>query len=163
MATGGDVTVGVGGKVVIAKGGTLNVRTGSIEIGQVASGQTGVVTVGKGGTLVGGGMIQGKILTLGGKVSVGDPQTSRSRATIRKCPGVLDFQLAGPDDYDQLIVKGGGVDIEGGIVELDFIDGFAPRAGDDFQLISADDGITFDPNSIEFERARVWFPAAVLI
>ncbi len=149
VATGGDVTVGVGGKVVIAKGGTLNVRTGSIEIGQVASGQTGVVTVGKGGTLVGGGTIQGKILTLGGKVSVGDPQTLTVEGDYQQVSGVLDFQLAGPDDYDQLIVKGGGVDIEGGIVELDFIDGFAPRAGDDFQLISADDGITFDPNSIE--------------
>jgi hypothetical protein len=147
VAGGGDVTSA--GYVTVAKGGTLNVRAGSVEIGQVTSGQTGVVSVGKGGTLIGGGTIQGKILTLGGKVSIGDPQSLTVEGDYQQVSGVLDFQLAGPHDYDQFIVKGGGVDIVGGIVELDFIDGFAPSAGDDFQLISADEGITFDPGSIE--------------
>jgi hypothetical protein len=150
---GGDITVGAvsGGKVEVAKGGVLNVRSGSVEIGQVASGATGVVKVGKGGTLIGGGTIQGKLLTVSGTVSIGDPQSLTVEGDYQQVSGVLDFQVAGPDDYDQLIVKGGGVDIKGGIVEFDFIDGFAPTAGDDFKVISADEGITFDPASIQVD------------
>jgi hypothetical protein len=147
VAGGGDITSA--GYVSVAKGGRLNVRAGSVEIGQVASATTGVVTVGKGGTLIGGGTIQGKILTLGGRVSIGDPQSLTIEGDYQQVSGVLDFQLASPDDYDQLIAKGGSVDIEGGIVEFDFIDGFAPTAGEEFTLIRADEGITFDPDSIE--------------
>jgi hypothetical protein len=63
---------------------------------------------------------------------------------------VLEFEISGaaaaPTGHD-LLHATGAVTVSG-IVELRFIDGYAPKAGDRYCFILADGGLTFNPTGV---------------
>ena len=65
--------------------------------------------------------------------------------------GEVDLEIAGltPDKYDQFLIHGTG-DFEGGFIHLSFLDGFFPHAGDKFDILKADQGLTFTQNMFVF-------------
>ena len=68
--------------------------------------------------------------------------------------GLLTFDIAGtsPDLFSQLDIS--GVGLFQGTIEFDFIDGFAPTAGDSFDLINAAGQTLASPVS----RWKSWNP-----
>jgi hypothetical protein len=143
--------VGAGSSVSTAAGGAIEIGTvtgataeGAIHVGANGhlqdDGQiTGALTVDKGGMVGGSGTINGK-LTNAGTIAPGDPQTLTLDGNYVQLPGgVLDIQVAGTDSdsYDHFDVKGSVTLDAGGMLELDFIDGFAPQTGDVFDFMTA--------------------------
>jgi T5SS/PEP-CTERM-associated repeat protein len=145
----------VGGITVPAyNGGGLTIGSGS---SLAAANQ---ILVNPGGTLQGGGklltnQIYGDVLNNGGKVSLGDPLTLGIYGDYDQTSGELDLQFDGTaaGDFDQIDATG-LIDITGGTIDLEFIDGYAPQAGDTFDFLDAPggesvSGVTFEVNGLE--------------
>jgi hypothetical protein len=121
----------------------LDVRGGSVTVG-AANRIQGAVVVGPGGAFVDEVQIRGNLVMAGGRLVPGSsPGQIRVDGDVLIKPGsVLDIELAGlaPGEFD-LVQAAGDVDIESGaVLNLLFIDGFAPAAGDviDFLRAGAD-------------------------
>lgn len=126
----GDATADVSG------GGRINVGEGVLP-------SDGTIRVGPGGTLAGNGTIIGDVLVDGGTVSPGaSPGALHITGNYHQLPGgILTMEIGGimpGTQYDQLLVTGNLL-LEGA-VNVAFIDGFLPHAGDTFNLFS---GSTF--------------------
>jgi hypothetical protein len=97
------------------------------------------MVVGTGGTLTGNGDIIGDVLVDGGTVSPGtSPGTLSINGDFHQLPtGLLTMEIGGTTlgaQYDQLLVSGNLL-LEG-MVQVAFIDGFTPQAGQSFNLFS---------------------------
>ncbi|MBI2825243.1 MAG: hypothetical protein HYX69_11215 [Planctomycetia bacterium] len=141
LANGGGVTVG--SIVALDANGSANVEAGHMNVGtgDLSSVPLGTLRLGPGGTLAGAGTVLGNVQVDGGAVSPGFS------------PGILhvtgDF-LLGPSsslkmeiggltpglEHDQLDVAG-NLSLHG-MVNLVFVDGFAPHTGDTFKLFNVD-------------------------
>jgi PEP-CTERM motif len=91
-------------------------------------------------------------------VAPGDPETFNISGNYAQAAGTLDLQLDGTKagQFDTLAL-GGSAKITGGTIVLDFADGFAPKAGETFDLISAADGVTLSNTTLVVEgRAPSW-------
>ena len=134
---------------------------GGLTIGSASSlAVANQILVNPGGTLQGGSnllttLIYGDVLNNGGKVSPGDPVTLGIYGDYEQTGGELDLQFDGTaaGDFDQIDATG-SIDITGGTIDLDFIDGYAPQAGDIFDFLDAPggesvSGATFDVNGLE--------------
>ncbi|MGH9374764.1 MAG: beta strand repeat-containing protein [Terriglobia bacterium] len=130
--------------------------TGNIEIGTDKG--AGKLTVSNGGTVkannievgANGTLIAAVTVDAGGKVSPGDPGPMNITGPFDLASGAtLTLDIASATDYDSLNIKGNGT--FDGIINLDFIGGFAPSSGDSFDFIT-DTGGTFawDPSSLNF-------------
>jgi uncharacterized protein (TIGR03437 family) len=86
--------------------------------------------------------VNGSVVNEGGTVRL-DPTTLNITQDFQQSSGTLDLQIQGTQsgEYDQ-ITAGGSIQITGGTVEFDFINGFAPGSGDKFNLLSAPGGIS---------------------
>ena len=62
--------------------------------------------------------------------------------------GLLDIKVAGLNDYDKLVVTG-AADFFAGTINVEFINGFAPQAGDAFEFLVGDN-INIDFNVVNF-------------
>jgi hypothetical protein len=84
----------------------------------------------------------GSVANVGGSVIPGDPETFNISGDYLQSAGALTFQIDGvaPGDFDMLAV-GGAAAITGGSIVFDFANGFAPTAGESFDLISAQGGV----------------------
>lgn len=142
-----------------ADGGTINVINGQLVIGALntllSKGQ-GWVTVVLGGTLKGGTInqnnqlenaagavvVDGSVANFLGNVSL-DPVTLQVTQDFVQTGGTLDLQIAGSQSgqFDQLNA-GGSIQITGGTVQIDFINGFGPSSGDVYNLMSAPGGVS---------------------
>ncbi len=121
---------------------------GAVTIGTISS-IPGRVRVGNDGILAGSGFIftpsgSGGVSNFGGSVVVGNsPGTLTIEGDYIQGPdGTLVMEIGGlgvGDEYDQLIVTGDAV--LDGVLDIVFIDGFAPQAGQSFDLIMVD-GLT---------------------
>jgi len=150
-----DSHVSVGSRLVVS--GTLNVLAGGrVDIGAVLNGAPdGSIAIGFGGVLKNSGNVFASSINLGlgavaggngnlngavvngGKIAPGDPQTMTINGSYTQLPtGTLDLQVGGPNpaDSDHLVVNGPAT--FAGHLELDFINGFAPTAGEVFNLLS---------------------------
>jgi outer membrane autotransporter protein len=113
-------------------GGTLIVN------GSIVSPST---FVNPGGTLGGSGFIGGSVYNLGGIVS---PGNSPGTLTIHRdynqnSAGTLSIQIASSQSYDKLAV-GGSANLDGKLF-VQNVNGFVPKRGETFQIITADGGV----------------------
>jgi T5SS/PEP-CTERM-associated repeat protein len=150
-----DGTVRVANKIQMWKKGKVDVTGGgSVMVGSGSSAPSGDVQIGVGGALDGGGAITGNLLNIGGVIAPDDPATLSVTGDYTQTGGILQLDIAGtdPSDFDQLDVSGDLSLQTGSILELNFIDGFAPVAGDTFDLISF---ATLDPVNNAFANVEI--------
>ncbi len=148
--TAGAVTVenganlNVGGTIYVSENGTggsgtLTVRNG----GQVS---TTSVVVNEGGTLNGsGGSIFGDVILEGGTLAPGNsPGYMGIYGDLIVNQGVIDLEIAGTGygEYDELNVLGSSIFSADTTINLHFINGFAPSARDDFNLVWGNAGMS---------------------
>jgi len=136
----GDINIGlqIPGKLSILDGAL--VRSTTTQLGPL-------------GTLVlGSGTLEGDLINTGGVVTAGDPGIQMLlNGSYTQLAGEVDLEIAGltPDKYDRFVIHGTG-DFEGGFIRLSFVDGFFPHAGDKFDILMADQGLTFTQNMFAF-------------
>jgi hypothetical protein len=94
----------------------------------------GTVLVGRNGRLKGTGTIAGTLRIADGSLIVGHSTGTMTvdGDLLFEGDSALELEIAGPADFDRLIVA--GTLTLGGTLALNFIDGFAPVAGDFFAL-----------------------------
>ena len=161
------VTVGSGGTLDVSGGGSLNA---GLVLNKAAASQISVglggslknfgsvvaltVNIQAGGTVGGSGSFHAAVIN-GGKVAPGDPQTlTISGSYTQQNGGVLDLAIAGTDPalMDHLDVSG-EVSLESGsVLELDCIDGFAPKAGQTFDFLAFG---SLDPLNSTFSSVEI--------
>lgn len=131
------------GVIDLSAGGTIIV--GDVpDLGVVGS--AGVLQLLTGGVLEGTGTIIGNVNNDGGTVSPGhSPGTLKIKGNYTQIGGIIDLQIGGTGlgQFDQLIIDG-AFDLIGGTILFDFINGFAPRINDVFNLINASTWLNFD-------------------
>jgi uncharacterized protein (TIGR03437 family) len=172
IANGASVTLPGLNPRVSLPGGTVDVTQGQLIIGNAVSAGQDWVTVGLLGTLSGGnicqapsasnpnpgcvpntlvggpGHVKDNVSNRGGTVSITDPTALDLAGNYTQTSGTLDLEIDGTQagQYDQLIA-GGSIQITGGTVEFDFGNGFAPAAGNAFNLLSGTGGVTVSGTS----------------
>lgn len=151
-----EVTVDSGGRIELANG--LKISTdGSTgerqQFGRLTVNDTGVVSAGAytfigngdasriSGVLAGTGTLVSPRIELrdGGMIAPGNsPGTLHLQGNLTVKGGVLELQVGGTGagQHDVLDISG-SLSFTGGTVNLAFIDGFLPRAGDSFTLLQA--------------------------
>lgn len=139
-AFGTNVYIQTAGATKVFTGGVLNAATVDLE----------------GGTLGGGGTINANVVVNGGTFAPGDPTTTDvvGDLTVNAAGEILlDIDGTGPGLFDSVNVTG-NVHLNGGTLDIVFENGFVPRNGDLWNLLSftgAEDGGGF--GKIIFENA----------
>ncbi|WP_439576244.1 PEP-CTERM sorting domain-containing protein [Elioraea sp.] len=126
-----------GGTVIVSNGGTL-------QAGEVRIGTSGLVG-GSGGTIIGNVVLDGGTLAPGAS-----PGTLNIVGDLTVLDGILKIEIGGTGagQFDVLNITGTTM-IAGGTVLFEFIDGFAPTAGQTFDFFSGPNaptvaaGVTF--------------------
>jgi len=173
----GGAAVGVGSRVSLSGGGTVNVEAGALTIGVgepvEAEALFGNLNVNLFGTLSGGtvtaekfagagGTVLGNVIVAGGTVSPSDPETFDISGNYKQTSGLLDLDIDGaePGQFDRLIT-GGSIQIGSGTLRLDFGDGFAPTKGMSFDLLDASKGLSLANTQIQIEGLAPGFEYSV--
>ncbi len=169
LSTSDGGYVSIGSSLTVSGNGTLSTAAGgSVDIGpalfdQAPSGQIRVGALGRlkvngsvtgtvfnfGGIVGGSGTINGTLINAG-VVAPGDPQTLSIQGDYEQMGGgTLELVIAGLDALrqDHLSITGSLSLLDGAQLKLEFIDGFAPKTGDRFDLI---DFGTLDPAANHF-------------
>jgi T5SS/PEP-CTERM-associated repeat protein len=138
----GDVHVGGDGR------GTLIMQSG----GKVKAAK---LIIGPRGQVLGNGFIMASVANHGRLA----PGQSIGALTIdgnyEQTDGVLEMEVAGPGQSDQLIVTGDAT--LGGTLKMVFLDGYAPRAGDMLKLFSVRGGFVEQGLNIELPNLMPGF------
>jgi T5SS/PEP-CTERM-associated repeat protein len=144
LSSPGDVQISTGDSAIASKWAL----TGNLQIGLPANSQGtvtlsdaaldvgGTVTIGELGKLLGTGLVNGVVSNQGGEVAPGlSPGTLIIDGDFEQTAGRLSLEVAGtaPGEFDVLKVTGNAT--IAGHVRLEFLDGFAPRQGDAFELL----------------------------
>ena len=132
----------------IGPGGTGTVTVGSggtLEAGTAPNDGNDDIIVGAGGTLQmqTGGSVVGDVLNAGGVLLAGaSPGTASITGDLAQTSGTMVVEVAGiePGLFDFYSVSG-AADLDAGIIEFAFIDGFTPVEGDNFTFIVANGGL----------------------
>ncbi|WP_297527421.1 hypothetical protein [Thiohalobacter sp.] len=131
----GELTV-IGDLVVSQTGtsGTLTVRAGGVV-------QANSVIVQEGGILNGGdGIVNANVVLAGGTLAPGNsPGQMTVAGDLDLSSGILDLEVAGTanGEYDVLDVWGNVVFGQDSVINISFINGFAPQQYDGFSFINA--------------------------
>jgi hypothetical protein len=122
-----------GGTVIVSNGGRL-------DVGTVRIGQGGVVS-GSGGTIAGSVVLDGGTLAPGAS-----PGTMSILGDLVLTSGTLAIEIGGrgAGQFDVLNV-GGVTQFLGGTILFDFVDGFAPDAGESFAFLDTQ-SLVLDPS-----------------
>ena len=137
VSAGADLTVGVGGR--------LEVLGARVAVGATEFPPSGTVRVGPGGRLTGAGRVQGRVeIVSGGAVFPGSsPGTLTLEGDYAQTAGArLEIEISGAPAsarYDVLELTGSAS--IGGSLVIHFVDGFAPKAGQRFEFLTAAGGI----------------------
>ena len=97
------------------------------------------IYVGESGTIKGNGPLDGNVTLLGGTLSPGlspGQITITGDLTMNSGKIVIEIAGLGPGQFDVVDV-GGTANLLAGTIEFDFINGFAPQAGDQIDFLSA--------------------------
>jgi T5SS/PEP-CTERM-associated repeat protein len=127
----GDLTLDDKGSLFVTDGGTVTAGTITLLSGSLLNGQ--------------GGNIIGSVVNQGGTMTSGDATGVLSiTGNYTQTAGSLLFEIdgLGPAQFDQLVISG-LANITGGTIDIVFGNGFAPTAGESFELISAGLGLIF--------------------
>jgi T5SS/PEP-CTERM-associated repeat protein len=148
------------GKLIIRSGGAfhehhslavngqlrINPTASAASIGEIPVTRSGVLTITNGGELSGNGVIRsdgvvdfGGVHNFTGQVLPGSsPGTLTIEGNYEQTGGLLGIEIAGTalGEFDVLKVTG-DVSLDGDLL-LQFIDGFAPRQGDEFMFLDVD-------------------------
>ncbi|MGH9449327.1 MAG: hypothetical protein ACRD11_02190 [Terriglobia bacterium] len=135
----GNIEIGTGqgaGKLSVSNGGTM--KANNIEVG--ANGSLGGVN---------GTLISNITVDAGGKVGPGDPRPMNITGNFNLASGAtLTLAIASATAYDSLNITGNGA--FDGIIHLNFIDGFAPSSGENFDFITDSGTFAWNPGAINF-------------
>jgi T5SS/PEP-CTERM-associated repeat protein len=140
---------GTGGFVLIGGDGD-----GSLTLGDGAAVAADQVTVGPGGRLAGDGTVSANLLNEGAIGPGGSVGSLVVEGDLRQTSGALDLEIAGtgPGEADRIDVQG-SFELAGGALNLDFVGGFLPQAGDEVVLGSG------APLSLDSPAASVRAPS----
>lgn len=143
----GMLWVGPQGRINLTAGGLLAAGDGTYPADLVP---TGGLYISSGQFLGGSGTINGFAFNDG----VVSPGHSTGTLTIdgnfrNGLTGQLDMELTGLA-RDSLVVSG-GVQLDGGLLVLKFLDGYAPKTGDTFDLIDCSGALTGDFGELRIE------------
>jgi T5SS/PEP-CTERM-associated repeat protein len=144
--SGSGTTVDGVQRLLVGPGGLLEVSSGAVIRGQDLS-------LAPGSRLGGGtGTLDFSNVVANGTVAPGNsPGTLEIQGNVRLGPqGVLELEALGLEagvGFDRLVVSG-ALTLQGA-VRLSFLDGFAPRTGDQFGFIEASGGLSGAPAAIE--------------
>ena len=166
IAAAGTVTalnnghLSVGDLLLVDAGGFLRVEEdGMVNIGE-GNPVVGAIRVGPNGTLSGsGGVLTPHLVDAGGVIA---PGNSPGTLTVdgdytQQSAGLLHIELAGtaPGLFDVLVVTGDAA--LGGSLRLEFIDRFAPRAGDRFEFLDVGGTLAGDFSRVEVRNLAPGF------
>ena len=113
------------------------VQTGAFFVNGSIAGDVTVL----GGMLGGNGRIGGSVLNHSRVAPGGSPGTLTIGGNYTQTSsGSLLIQLASPTLYDKLVI-GGQASLAGGLA-LEYLNGFHPKKGDSFTILTADGGVT---------------------
>jgi T5SS/PEP-CTERM-associated repeat protein len=152
---------------VLAVNGTLAIDhiNGSASVGVNKIQSPGQLTVGPGGMLAGTGTIRGNLTVLpggvdqfGGAIFTGNsPGTLTIDGDYEQIGGLLGIEIGGtaPGQFDVLAVTGSAT--VGGTLLLEFIDGFAPRQGDEFKFLDIGGAMSGEFANIDVRGLRPGF------
>ena len=149
---GGQVSVQGGGWLQIQQrnGETARVLGGVLDIGDDGQLNVNLLQL-EGGTLMGTGTIFGAVQQSGGFLRPGaSPGILTIEGNFAQAGGLIVLEIGGTGagtQSDQLVVTG-DCDFAGGEVEFSFIGGFAPVAGQTFELLAVGGSFTGSPSII---------------
>ncbi len=143
-----NLQIGTLGAVDVTNGGVVNVGFNNIGT------PDGAVSVTSGGTLSGSGTIKGDLF-VGGETQPGFgnggkvlPGNSPGKLTVEGnfflgTGAILGLEVAGTQQgfFDELSVSGMAHFAPQSFIEFTFLDGFLPKAGDNFAFVTAEGGI----------------------
>ncbi len=136
--------------------GSILITSGALTVGSISTpAAIGTAQINSGGTLGGSGQITGNVVVNGGTIAPGDPATFTVNGNLTLGNGgLVQLAIAGANsaDYDHLDINGTLSLGSGSILQLDFINGFAPTAGETFDFI---DYGTLDPNANTFSTVEL--------
>lgn len=118
-----------------------------------------VIVVGPQGGLTGTGTIFGDVIVTEGITTPGSPAgvLTIEGGFHQTRDGSLTFEIDGAEQSQRGLLHVGGDANLHGTVQLTFVDGFAPRAGDSFELISARGGLDDANVRVEFINLTTGF------
>lgn len=150
---GSSSSLTISGSTAVLFVGVLGTGTLTVSNGAVVTAPT--IIVGSLGTLNDtGGTIVGTVF-LSGQVAPGaSVGTLTVDGDFTLSAGTLDIEIGAGGDTDQLIVTQ-TLDVRDGVVELSFLDGFLPTAGESFQFATGDGGILFDASGVSLAVSGV--------
>lgn len=112
-------------------GGLLNIEAGSVL-------KVPLLILGQGARVTGRGVIEGTVINEGASIEPGQsPGVLTINGDFQQLGGSLVLEIGGTavgTEHDQLRVSG-NFSLEGGTLELRFIGGFAPTAGEEYALL----------------------------
>ena len=118
--------------------GTLDVRNG----GEVVAN----LFIGSGGTLQGNGTITGNVVSTGSVAPGNSPGTLNIDGDFTQTGGELEIEIAGTSLYDIINVTGDAL-LNNVLINFVFVNGFAPKAGDQFNFLQVPSGKSLTINS----------------
>jgi len=137
LTNGGELTASA--SVKLWANGAIDVTGGSATVGAASPAAVpGALRINSGGSLLGFGTVTGNVLNAGGVVAPGgDPGTLAIHGNFEQDAGLLPIHIsaATSGSYDSLSVSGSAT--LGGSIEVDFVNGYAPKSGDAFTLIQS--------------------------
>lgn len=163
--TASNLAVGIGGSGAASNSavlqvshcmvaGTLDVRTGWATVGVTTTNGTpaGTLRIGSNGHLDGDGSITGRVLVDAGgqlRISQGDGSLTINGDYQQMTGGSLGIKIGGTNAGSQhgLLIVTGNASVAGTLV-LEFVNGYAPHAGDAFQFLQCGTNATGGFNQV---------------
>jgi hypothetical protein len=138
---------------------TIAIDAGTVAIdfnGHTLSTESGL-SIANGATLKGAGTILGDIINAGAIAPGTSPGTLNITGNLTNT-GTLGFEIAGLSNYDQVNLT--GTFTVGGVIAVDLLGGFAPAAGDVFDIMDfgslTNNGYTFDWTNAALSPGLTW-------
>jgi len=125
--------------------GATTVSGGGLIVDSVISGSGSDITVASGGTLGGTGLVERVVqVHSGGRLTAGRTDTTGTFTIqtnlLMNAGAKLRVNIAGPTDYDKIVVKGSTVNLNadssaGAELEIELLDGYEPMGNQTFTIV----------------------------
>ena len=142
----GEIMIGANSTMLLAQnyslGTTLTQDAGLTTVNGVLQAEnSAALFILNGGTLKGSGTIEPALIQNGGVIAPGNsPGTlTLTGSFTQNAGGMLLMEIASTTLYDQLVLSGASNTLEG-VLEIQFVDGYQPQIGDNFNFFSDGSG-----------------------